>query len=698
MAGTNVMGGINAVLGAPQRAVAGALTGDIGATVTPFDEQRQVALEQRTEALPGVHQAAETVGEGAGLVGKLSDEIMHAVGHPTHNEQFLGRVGKVFAAQAITDPLTYVPLIGEAKMANTARSAWELAAKSAEAVGSKVPGLTNAAKAAKEYHEGLIQPFMHKVFATRPGLDPFLDEHGKAARLSIEEKNIDLMREEGQRQNDMARKYESQIRNAKTFADLPPEVRQESMREAWRYGTPDMRAKVESDSRFGFQPTHEDREKFPQPLGLVKYDPRKDYVTLISPKPPKSYADMELFQGYGEKKKQEFAGFEKHARPDEQVHEDMYERILNRWKLGRNVLRQRMTDADTKNYLLQYGGSRIPASAENVDAIVRQLDHSPKRYDIPGWTETSRRLARGGIQLNPLPHGLKNVGDLAELAGGPEAFGKGLAYAAKGLSDSQLTRLKGMGVSIDYLRDAQGPITYIANKLGQQKLLQRMELGYRQARLDQLDKELGESAGDLSSEYDKAQRIRDDLGDYRNISRFTAALQALGGPFVAFRTSITPRAVARAATRAPQRVEARARASEDVNQELHREGQPGTFHYGGPVEDAARMVFKPGDYLTSPATIGPLVSAALKTIFEGKSPIQEAKQAGEGYIPAWQEIVPALKAIPGAAEWLQKQGLTYREPPGLSQMNDALNLIFGSHFEMPTSQKRRRDIEYETRQ
>jgi hypothetical protein len=697
MAGTNVMGGLNAVLGAGQRAVAGALTGDIGAAVHPFDEARQNALEAKTEALPGIHQASEAVGAGTGFLGKLSDQIMQAVGHPTHNEKFLGNVGKVFTAQALTDPLSYVPLIGEAKMANGARRAWELASKGAEAVGAKVPGLARAAKDAKDWHEGIIQPVVHQVLGTRPKLDPFLDPLGKAARLSIEKKGATFVKDnEGVRQTDLAHKHESEIRNAKTFDQLPKEVQQEAYREGWRYGTPQDRADAEA---YGFHPTQEDTKKFPEPLGLMKYEGglRKDYITLISPKPPAKYSDLSILDQFkGKPNAPAFAGFEKKARTGDTVHDDMYDRLTNRWRLGRSLVKSRMVDQDTKDFLLNHGGSRIPATPDNVDAIVSQLDHGAWKFNIPRYSEKAQGLARGGIQLNPFPHGLKNVGDLASLEGGPAAFGKGLAYAAKGLTPEQMAWHKNVGTDVDFLREAHGPITKLASKIGSQGTLQRLEMGYRQALKDHYDATMGPSKS-IADDYVKAQKIRDALGDYENINAFTAILKGIGGPFVAFRTGVTPKAVGRALRRAPQRVEARARASEDINQELHKEGQPGSWHYGGPVEDMARMGAKSVDYGKSAATIGPILSGLANLALGKEGPQKALTTAGESFIPALQEIMPLLKQIPGAQEWLQKNGLAYHEPAGITPMNDALNTVFGSHFENPTSATRRREIEAQSR-
>jgi hypothetical protein len=697
-AGTDTLGGVNAVLGAGQRAVAGTLTGDIGATVHPFDEARQERLETKTEALPGIHQASEVVGGAGGLIGALTDHIMAAVGHPTHNAEFLGNVGRVLAAQTITDPLTYVPFIGELKFASRARDVWMAASKAAGVNGVKMPVLEKAAQTAADFHDSKLKDSIKHVFGTRPELDHKLEAdmhapvNGKAARLSIEQKHIDERTAESERQGALAKKYKTQIDAAKKFDDLPYEVQQESLREPWRHGSDVDRAKAESE---GFKPTKEDLAKFPKPTYTMKYQRgiKHDYITLISPKAPKSWKDTDVVQTMG-KKKTESAGFEKSADTNKPIPADMYARLTNRWRLGRNVVAYRNINRDTLEFLQKHGGYKPLASGEPLEQMVNDLSAAPTTYNIPGWSNAMRRAGRAGIQINPFPHGIKNVGDLAELAGGPEAFGKGLAYSAKGLTPEQLAWHGNMGTNVDYLGEAHGPVTWVANKIGSQQALSRLEMGYRQALKEHYDSVLGPSKT-IADDYKKAQMIRDALIDYRNVSRFVSALQALGGPFVAFRAK-APEAIWRALWKNPARIEARARGTTDVNQELHKEGQPGNFHYGGPVEEASRALFKPWDTLWSSATVGPVVSAIEKAVSGKEGPIRAARDATIELTPALQTIIPLLERIPGMSQALQRAGVKYPEPPGVSPFNDTLNTVFGSYFSSPVSKKRRREIQNES--
>jgi hypothetical protein len=184
----------------------------------------------------------------------------------------------------------------------------------------------------------------------------------------------------------------------------------------------------------------------------------------------------------------------------------------------------------------------------------------------------------------------------------------------------------------------------------------------------------------------KAQKLRDALGDYRNVSKFAAMLRAVGGPFVAFRMGIVPKAVGRSLTSRPDRPTRMVRAQNDIDDEMRREGAPGGLNIGGPMDDAARMAFKLPDFLTSTASVGPLGDAA-RVAFHGQGPMQTMGNLASEYIPGARFAAGSVgSAFPYD-----------RLPPGVTPMQAAIASAFGMYFTWPTSVKRRQDIEKETR-
>lgn len=848
-AGTNTLSGLNAVLGAPQRAVAAAETsGNAGAVLHPNDPRAQAKLEhdiqqpihlKTGEDVQTSGSVASGVGQAVGgTIGKLSDlfvnglRSLHAAAPALlplnlgaeeapkavqNNEQFLKNLGGILAAQWITDPTMVGPFIRTLHGAVQAHTVWQSAAEAAERIApQKVGALKTAVADAKEYHAKVIKPTIGHLLGTRPELDKVLvhDENapvqGKAARLSIEQRREDEQALEKVRHDKLMKEHKAEIDAIKPgtpeemYAQLPEDVKQEQLREPWSHGTQKMR--LDAEAR-GFHPTAEDLQKFPKPTGALKYDLRKDYISMMAPKTAKTWKDTELFQTLGktqaDKRK---AGFEQHAHPDDKIPDKLSERIANRFAVGRSVVAHRLMNNDTKSFLKQHGGwkgqdevenkvqeaidahvanisnlqedaallranpgkykaqairklqqkhdavvnhadpelsamapeyqakidhlqSRNPAANDtywsqeatkkeqqaaelaknppteatlrpaitekHINDLVDNMSFGPVTYRIPFWTQKARQLGRAGIQINPIPHGVKNVGSLAHIEGGPAAFGAGIAYAVKGLTDEQMAWHHEMGLSIDYLKDAVGPVTAFANKIGTQSMLTRLEMGYRQALKDHYDALYGPSKT-IADDYNKAQKIRNALIDYRNVSRFVSGLQAIGGPFVVFRSKLLG-TVGKAILKTPGRVESYARVPTDVNEELKKEGEPAQFHPGGPVEDFATAAFKPFDALISPATIGPVASAIMK-VFTGKEgPVRAAKQVGGEVVPASNVLVPILEQIPAFADFMKHYKLQYDHPGHTGPFNDLMNMAFGSYFGWPEGKSRKLGISAESR-
>lgn len=594
-----------------------------------------------------------------------------------------------FSAQSATDPLNlpWLRALRTVKGAAGIVKTLDSVVDAAKSVGARIPGVQQAANAGRAmtrtaFVQGVrqLERFGNEVFGRRPELDKFLDAQGKGARLSIEQKHRTMEAAQAASDDALLKAHEDELRKLKPGQPLPEPIRQRYLQEPWRYGTPEMRTEAE---RLGYKPTAEDLAKFAKPKGVLHYNLREDYQTMIRPPKGKTWEDMPIFREVGGQHREEFAGFEKARRAEGALPEDQYELTKNRLGLGRARVRQVATDQETADYLNQYGGWHGKGPVD-----VAQLSHTPKRFAPDSPLRVTTRIQKTAIAFNPLPHGLKNVGTLAYLKGGPEAFGRGLGYASKGLEKSQIERLMNMGLDAEYVRDIEGPLKKLAEKAPQvqgayhasNKVLTRLELGYRQALLDQLDREMGPSelpsgAIDLAKEYHKADIIRQALGDYRNNSAFVAALDAIGGPFVAFRMGIVPGAVGRTLVKRPDRIEQIARGQKDFNDTV-MQGSPSEFEMGGPVEDAARMAADPWGYLTSPSSIGPIFGEAHRWLDPNKTLTggQIRDEFGRTFIPGYQlgeELGIPQKVFGGG----------YGPPPGVHPAAADLAAALGAYFQ-----------------
>jgi hypothetical protein len=423
------------------------------------------------------------------------------------------------------------------------------------------------------------------------------------------------------------------------------------------------------------------------PANLTNYQFIQDYQTLINPAKKATAEDYNLFKTVGGTHREEFAGFEKRRSPFAPLNEkDQFERTLNRLKMENAVIRQRLTDRESEQFFNKYPELWKAVDKDGNKLIdVDKLSHNPERVkafrEMEDLMGGFRSLQKKAITLNPFPHGLKNVGMLAFLQGGPEAFGRGLGYASKGLSQEQIDRLINMGVHTEYVQDITGELSKLGKAFqgyaaGSNAILNRLELGYRQALLDQLDRRLGPSL-DQRAELAKATIIRKALGDYRNNNIIVSALQAIGGPFVAFRAGIVPGAVFRALTKNPIRLETVARLQEDLNDARQKTGAKSGLEIGGPVSDYARMVSDPFGYFGSPASTG--IVGMASQMYNPDKPLTLADMidtAGRNFIPEF-----------GIAEDI---GLTqpliggYPTPPGTSIPERTLASILGAYFKAPS--------------
>lgn len=224
----------------------------------------------------------------------------------------------------------------------------------------------------------------------------------------------------------------------------------------------------------------------------------------------------------------------------------------------------------------------------------------PFLQDLSNWQ-------RDVLIVNGLPH-MGNISFLTYLAGGPAAVARGMYLAARGgpKLQSLVTRLENIGAGSHFSTlHVHGPAALVPKPLAHlsQTMLDRVDMSMRAARLEQLDKF---SPG--LSDAEKAQIVRQDLGDYRNQPNYVQMAKMLGGNFPQWHGYVVPTAVARALLRHPERVEQLQRLQTVLNQDFLTD-QGYKIEFNKPGDEFSKMVTLPtgtGRYLTTESMIGPL--------------------------------------------------------------------------------------------
>jgi hypothetical protein len=296
---------------------------------------------------------------------------------------------------------------------------------------------------------------------------------------------------------------------------------------------------------------------------------------------------------------------------------------------------------DDKKYIKDFG-AKMHTGESYADTLARQLTGNPIATRLRNWT-------RKAIMWNPLPHAFKNVGTLAYLAGGPEVVVKALWYMAKGgIGEENVLRQTRIGARAFYQRLEQAAPRAGLGKVSDQiygasaNSMQYMEDAWRQALLDQVDRTMPTRKGtafEAEDEWRKGALVSDKVGDYHNQIGLVRTLEAMGGPFIAFRLGIVPRKVMQSIRENPQRALAIARAQYDLNANRHGK-QKNVARIGGPVSDFSEFLYGSGSIIpgASPFLYGlnsvlPMSGATSQDWFWQQGPVTIANRAAQTYVP-----------------------------------------------------------------
>lgn len=596
-------------------------------------------------------------------------------------EHFMGHL----ASQMVTDPVSFLPGFAVAKKSLMAtKLAQEMARQGAE-LGVKVPGVARAIKVGNKVHDAYITHLgheFHKVNSVRPELDEYLTPSAKTGRLGIEHRNIARMNDElGHSDIDLLKKHDKALRDVKATANkgyaLPEDIRQRYLQEPWRYGTPEMRAQAE---KLDYHPTEADKPWEKAPEGLLSYDLRKDYQYIGDPS--KKLSNGPAFEAVGGRYGKKDAAFEfRRAGNWDGLEADQRARVAARLQMGRDFVRKRRVDQQTEAFLKKFGGWKSEKPQD-----VKLLSHSPKIYWQSSPFRAFSRLGKESILASFLPHLINNMGTLTFWQGGVPALARSAVYMVKGVSPEQIARIKSMGAHSDYSRDFEGMIG--SNIPGVKEWLHlsaqglnRGEMAMRQAILDQLDKTMGPSRNAMD-EFQKAQHIRDALGDYRNVSAFISLMDAMGAPFAPFMGVFSKAAKHTLASDKAYRFTLPLRAQQDLNQQTEDAGK-GDFTVPNPASAFSQLAT--GEGFLSPSRTGPLPQiisgiAANKTGNPQFSNLLEwlTQQAGSYGGPLASNVAPFF-SMPYASP--------DKDPGELDPVGGLLHLFLGDYFKNPMSER-----------
>ena len=573
--GTDVATGI---LGAPQRAVGGAVFG-----IEQHQQPLQVLKQIWSDAthVDIATQARDTESIRAALHAPTHDQIDAFVKqHVPHDMRPYAsgilKAGEDVMLQTLSDPLTYVGGLGlwakgvrgAMRGASTVQAMMDVAAR--YGMKSAFPGLKQAAEA----YQGALA-FYGKWFHVRPELDQFFSPSGKAARLQIEKQTKQELgalrvRPQDVADDDTAKKLYLQM----IFDHGSPKASKDAAQYLAGANVKVTRGKLNATGSM----LH---------AGNVQSG-IQDFMEMT----PEERA-AKLNSMAGDTEKGEIA---------------------------------RRTEEYVKQHpeALRSGGTQIP-NYRKIPTESKPIFGAQGNKLIEQGTDWFRKLNQASVYLNPFPHGLANVGQLMYLAGGMHVVPEALKYMAYALArdtgrvakipgadrigasfEKDVQRLRSGGAVPDYTSGAFHSIwsslpgwKQIAGPM--QKALEEMEIGWRVSRLRQLDRTLGPSKS-AKDELLKMRTVEEAVGDYENQNAFVELLKAMGGPWVAFHMGIVPRALLKAVKEHPERVLLLARIQDALQQQRSGKGQKDSLLKlpGSPL----RAITNPVAYGSGPASFG----------------------------------------------------------------------------------------------
>jgi hypothetical protein len=467
-------------------------------------------------------------------------------------------------------------------------------------------------------------------------------------------RNRDITRQRLQHTQDQAllRKHKGQLQRGQ----MPDEVHQRLLREAYIWGTSQMR---EDALKFGYKPTAAEAAK--KPASILEYNVRENYDPQTK-MPTTPHAFDELLLGEEKKVSAPKAGFELPQTRRDATPESLYQRVAQRLASGREVTRHRSTSRSLQEHLL--------VTPEMADSMARKT--------ATGKIAPLQALSKAQVDAlltTGLPH-MRNVGIMGYMAMGEKGIARAIQFMASGVPKALRDRLEEGGGASHF--GVRVPGTYSPARLVPQSIrhvttgaLDRWDQALRAARLEQVDKELPKA-----TEFEKMDRVNQDLGAYNLKPQYVRLLSGIGANFPQWHDYIALTATGRALLRNPGRVERLSRAEQNAN-DTFLPNSPYRITLGGPIDETASGVAdlariatgKYPSYFGGPSSLGP-GSYALHPP-PGTSPALRAIEAGATAVPFGPTLLDVLlnpykSQLPPAARLAGGLTAIYsqKRPPG----------------------------------
>jgi hypothetical protein len=597
--------GVTALLGAPQRVVAQRLaqmrTNPRGVAETAaaplFGPVALMTPEGRKEAGNEVYAAFHPNDLGPEEAAERAVGVSHLMSTDPRLRGKLQNFAVRTGFETLTDPLTFTG-------AGTA-AAGEDALRAFGRAG------TRALTSPNETVRNTAKNFLTNVEEREGGFTP-----SEIATINtIKQRGITRSRVMHTSDEALLHANQSALRNGV----IPDAVRQRLLREPYLVGTPEMR---EQAVAMGFKPTP--AESATQPLGLLDYNLKEEYspATGAWQRQPQAFNDLLL--GEEAKLREPTAGFEKHQ-TSEADPATLYDRVSQRLAAGRAVIRHRSTT------------DALQREAGVGPEMAHSLATEPKIGGVKALQDISRAQVDALLSTG-LPH-MRNVGVAGYLAMGEPGMADAARMMITGVPKELTDRLEQGGASHFGVRTPGKFSPARLLPLGVRKattgMLDRWDTALRAARLKQLDREMPKA-----TEYERLDRVNQDLGAYNLKPQYVKWLQAFAGAnFPQWHNYIVPTMVGRALIRNPGRIERLARTEQNANDAFLPNAKY-RITLGGPVDESASaaadvariMDMKYPTYFGGPSSLGPASYIFHPPPGKVTAP-QRALEVGSGFVP-----------------------------------------------------------------
>jgi hypothetical protein len=332
----------------------------------------------------------------------------------------------------------------------------------------------------------------------------------------------------------------------------------------------------------------------------------------------------------------------------------------------------------------EQGGAKLSHGPNPMDWRKYQ---APRVEQVNKVAKTMSDLGRAGIELNPLPHGGSNVGTLQFLGGGLDAVTRGVAAMVKPPSELIKGRLISMGSAVpDYIGHHTGGIPgYKEAANAMSGILGQMEYGWRAGMLEHLDRVLGPTEAGSKAEYMKGVLINKKLGDYHNLTAFARAFASYGGPFVAYKLGVLPKAVLDSVRNNPINFETAARTGQQM-QENRQGHQQDKLSASDPVSETGEMTTNPVGYLVNTATMG-LMRDGFELANDWTNPSGTHETFDQGIAKIAENHIAPLGMVAGTMENVQGKSMAGQSMTFADHMMAVLMGALNAHIHKFPSQK-----------